>query len=347
MVRRSLLAAAFVLVATPLAAQDQAVWNPNRPDGHAPLGVVADRTLMPGQFEITYRFSQINNRGIWFDNDSLGLELSQEFYRIAPLSLDNLTHQVELGYGIGANLTVLARLDYSQRERQQLTNDGALYITESNGLGDLQVAGLYQFYNHEATRAHVQLGALLPTGKNAVGDATPFTSPGDEALPYDMRPGGGVFGILPGMTAQVQNDKASVGVQVNGTIYFGTNDLEYRPGNRMDGTLWAGYRLNEFFSVSARARYQTWSRVQGGDPNLAILNPDDSDPPFYDPGNDGFNLGGSQLDIPVGINLYMPAGTRFAGHRIAIEYIYPAHRSYDGPQLGMSKGLVVGYQVVF
>lgn len=347
MVRRSLLAAAFVLVATPLAAQEEVVWNPDRPDGHAPLGVVADRTLGQGQVQFSYRFFQINNKGIWFDNDSLDLDTSLDFYRVAPLSLDNLTHQIEVAYGATPELTVMARIDYSTRERQQFTGDGTLFVTEADGLGDLELTGLYEFYSQEAVRAHVQLGALVPTGQDNPTAPTPFTGTDEGALPYDMRPGAGVFGVLPGMTAQIQNEMASVGAQVRGTVYFGENDLEYRPGNRFEGTLWAGYRLNSFFSVSARARFQTWSRIQGGDPNLLIFNPSDDDPPFYDPGNDGFNLGGSQLEIPVGLNLYMPSGTRFEGHRLAIEYMYPAHRSYDGPQLGLDRSVVVGYQVVF
>ncbi len=350
MVRKSLLTATLLLVAAPLAAQqDDFMWNADRPDAHAPVGVLGDRTLPGGSFQASYRFQQINNRGVWFDNDSLGLALTQEFYRVAPLSLDNLVHQLEVAYGITDALTVMGRMDYSQRERQQFTTDGLFYVTEANGIGDAEVLGLYEFFRQADTRAHIQMGALIPTGDEAGAIETPFSSPGLESLPYDMRLGSGVFGVLPGAAAQIQNEVASVGIQARGVVYLGENDLQYRPGNRMEGTLWAGYRLNAYFSVSARARYQTWSGVEGFDPGLQVFNDltGEDDPPFYDPGNDGFNLGGSQLEIPIGLNLYMPAGSALQGHRVAIEYVYPAHRSYDGPQLGLQRGLIVGYQVVF
>lgn len=349
MVRRSLLTATLLLLAAaPMSAQEEYVWSGDRPDAQAPLGVVADRTLPGGAFQVGYRYQQMTNRGVWFDNDSLGLDLTREFYRIAPLSMDNLVHELRVAYGINDAMTVMARTEYSQRTREQFTSEGLFYVTEANGLGDTELLGLYEFFRENATRAHIQIGALIPTGDESGEVETPFSTPGTEGLPYDMRLGGGVFAFLPGATVQVQNEVASVGIQANGRVYLGENSLDYRPGNRMEGTLWAGYRLNEYFSVSARARYQTWSAVSGFDPNLQVFNDgDDDDPPFYDPGNDGFSMAGSQLDIPVGLNLYMPSGTRFEGHRVAIEYVYPAHRSYDGPQLGFSRGLIVGYQVIF
>ena len=69
--------------------------------------------------------------------------------------------------------------------------------------------------------------------------------------------------------------------------------------------------------------------------------------PLRDPGNDGFFLEGERVDIPVGLNLYLPEGTRLGGHRLSIEAILPAHHDYTGPQLGLDWGLVVGYQVSF
>lgn len=350
MVRRSLLTATLLMVsAAPMSAQEEYVWSGDRPDAQAPLGVMAAHTLPGGAFQVGYRYHQINNRGVWFDNDSLGLALTQAFYRIAPLTMDNLVHQVEVAYGVTDAVTVVARADYSQRTREQFTSEGLFYVTEANGLGDTEVLGLLEFFRENATRAHLQGGVLIPTGDESGEVETPFSTPEREGQPYDMRLGAGVFAFLPGATVQVQNEVASVGVQASGRIYFGENDRAYRPGNRMEGTVWAGYRLNEYFSVSARARYQTWSALSGFDPNLQVFNDgdDEEDPPFYDPGNDGFSMAGSQLDIPVGLNLYMPAGTRLEGHRLAIEYVYPAHRSYDGPQLGFSRGLIVGYHVTF
>lgn len=338
MVRKSLLAATLILVATPLAAQEQTVWNPNRPDGHAPLGIRADRTLGAGQFQVTYRFAEVKSKGVWFDNDSLDLETTLEFYQVAPLSMDNLLHGISLAYGITPDITVMASLDYSQRERQQLTDDGIFYVTDSDGLGDLELSGLYRFFNDGPYRAHVEAGVIVPTGDFDARAPTPFSSPDDEALPYDMRPGGGVWGFMPGATAQAQNEHGTVGGQIRAAMFFGTNDLGYTPGSRTEATGWGSYRLNDYFSISARGRYVSWSGIEGQDPDLD---------PARDPGNENFFAQGSRLDIPVGLNFYLPAGSRFAGHRVAIEYIYPAHHSFEGPQMGLDHALVVGWQLVF
>jgi hypothetical protein len=81
-----------------------------------------------------------------------------------------------------------------------------------------------------------------------------------------------------------------------------------------------------------------WNGIEGADPQLDSTR---------DPGNAAYFLSGERLDVPVGINLYMPESSRFAGHRLAIEFIFPAHQEYDAPQLGANWGVVAGWQVVF
>jgi hypothetical protein len=338
MVRKSLLVIAALVVAAPLSAQEDVVWSSQRPDGHAPLGVYNGRTLSQGEFQISYRFSKMDDRGIWVNNDSLPLSFVLDQYDVVPLTQNNLNHEVELGYGVTDDLTVLARIRYRQMQREQLTKDYILYVTEANELGDTELSGLYNVFRQGPYTAHVTAGLLVPTGQNDVSAETPGSAPFTEPLAYDMRPGEGVFAFLPGMTAQVQNEAGSVGAQVAGRVYFGTNDAGYTPGDRLAVTGWAAYHINESFSISARLDYQTWNRIEGMDPGLD---------PLSDPSNDGYFAEGSRLSIPLGINFLMPDDSRFAGHRLAIEYIHPIDQKFDGPQLGFSRGLVVGWQAVF
>ena len=338
MVRKSLFVAAFFAVALPLSAQEEWTWTADRPDGHAPLGVVTDRVLEIGKVEFAYRFSQLDFRGVWFGEDSLTTDETLEFYEVAPLSLTNQNHNFTVSVGATEHLTFMASMDYSMRSREQFTDGGVFYVTEADELGDLSLTGLYSIFDEGAYRAHIQLGALVPTGQDDVRRETPFSSPDEEALPYDMRPGGGTFALLPGISAQVQNEFGTVGAQVRGSIPFGTNNRDFTPGSTVHATGWAAYKINDFFSASARFSYQKWSGITGGDPDLD---------PARDPGNDAFFLEGSRLDIPVGVNVYLPEGTRFAGHRLSIEAIFPASHDYDGPQLGLVSGVMVGWQIVF
>lgn len=338
MVRKSLIAVALLSVAAPAAAQEDWSWTSSRPDGHAPVGVVGDRLLSLGSVEFGYRFSNLNSQGVWFGTDSLTLDETLEFYDVAPLALTNQTHSFTVSMGATESLTFIASMDYSSRSREQLSNSGVFYVTEADELGDLSLTGLYSIYDEGAYRAHVQLGALVPTGSDDVRRETPFSSPDVEGLPYDMRPGGGTFAVLPGISAQVQNEVGTVGAQVRGTLPVGTNDRDYSLGNQVYATGWAAYKLNEYFSISARFQYQKWSGINGQDPDLD---------PIQDPGNDAFFLEGERLDLPVGINLYMPEGSSLEGHRLSLEAIFPTHHEYQGPQLALDWGLMLGWQVVF
>ena len=340
MVRKSLLVVALLAIATPALAQEAGnVWSSKRPDAQAPVGVVGGRTLELGQVEFTYRYNRLTSTGIWFDNVMLSPDFVGEYYQVVPLSLVSEVHSLGVAVAASEDLTLMANLGYTLRERDQVTNDYEFwYFTNTEELTDLEISGLYRVYDQGPYRAHLHFGASIPTGTYDVKGKTVFSTPGEENLTYDMRAGAGTFGAMPGITMAAQNDVATVGAQLKGTIYFGTNDQDFAPGNRMEFNAWAAYKASDYFAVTARAAYQDWGAIEGADPAAK---------PRRDPGYDGLGLGGHRLDIPVGISLYMPEGTRFAGHRLSVEYIYPASHKYDGPQLAADWGLVAAWQVVF
>jgi len=338
MVRKNLLVALLAATATPLAAQQDVMWSSQRPDARAPLGVTGGQTLTAGAFEIGYRFNKMNSRGVWFENDSLTLDETLEFYSVAPLTLENLTHELTLSYGVADDFTLMAKASFSQRSREQYTSGGVFYVTDVDELGDLEVSGLYNVFDQGGYRAHVQLGAVVPIGNADVTAETPFSSPAEEALPYDMRPGSGTFALLPGFTVAAQNEFGTVGAQLNGVLHVGTNSEDYAPGDRLSATGWASYKATDYISVSGRVEYQAWRGIDGADVRLDTSR---------DPGNNAYFLKGERVDMPVGVNLYMPEGSRFEGHRISLEWVFPVHQEYDGPQLGADWGLYVGWQVVF
>ena len=338
MVRKSLLAVLLLAAATPLAGQQEPVWSSDRPDAQPPLGVTAAHMLESGRFQLGYRFSKMNYKGVWFENDSIPLDETLELYPVAPLTLENLTHEVSIAFAPVGGFTLQANMAFSQRRREQYTAGGTFYVTDIEEVGDLEVYGLFSIFNESVYRAHLQLGALVPTGTSDVTAETPFSTPSEEPVPYDMRPGAGTFAILPGISAQAQNEYGSVGAQAKGTVFFGTNDQDYAPGDRMDVTGWGSYRANDHFSVSARLHYLAWRGIDGAD---ARLDPD------RDPGNNSYFLKGERVDLPVGLNFYLPRGSGLVGHRVSFEWIFPLHQEYDAPQLGADWGFVVGWQAVF
>ena len=339
MVRRSLIAAALVAVSSPVAAQEEEyVWASGRPDSQAPIGVFGARTLDAGALELTYRFNQMNSRGVWFSTDSLPLATTLELYTVAPLTLSNITHSVTGSYGLSERLTLTGTAEFSLIEREQITNAGILYITGVEALGDLSASAIYEVYRQGPYRMNMSFGAVLPIGKARTYADTPFGAA--QALPYDQRPGGGAFAVTPGITGQVQNEVASLGAQFKAKIHVGEGSAAFTPGDRYQADGWAAYRINSALSLSAGVRWQIWGRIEGADPQLV---------PTQDPGNDNVTgmAGGQRADMPIGVNLLMPEGSVLAGHRLSVEAIYAMHHDYEGVRLGLDWGLNFGYTVPF
>lgn len=348
MVRRSLIVAALVAIASPVAAQEEEfVWTAGRPDSDAPIGVTGARTLDAGVLEFTYRYTQMNSRGTWFSKDSLPLATTLQLYTVAPLELSDIRHSVTASWGMSDRLTLTGTAEFSMLERKQITNGGVLYITGVQALGDISAAALYEVYRQGPYRMNLSAGAVLPVGAARTYACTPFSSPGgcasgspEEALPYDQRPGGGAFALTFGSTGLVQNEVASLGAQFKGRVYVGDGVADFTPGDRFQADGWGAYDINSVFSVSAGIRWQTWGSLEGADPQLTATQ---------DPGSDPVTgmAGGERVDLPVGLNMVMPAGSVIGGHRLAVEATYAVHHEYEGVRLGLDWGINVGWTMPF
>lgn len=358
MVRKSLIVVALLAVSTPLAAQqdeESYVWSSNRPDAQAPLGVMGERVLEQGHFELTYKFTQMNSRGVWYVSDSLPIATTLKLYSVAPATLSKQTHTVMAAFGLAPDLTILGTAEFSVYDREQYTAT-SYFVTTAQALGDITATAIYQVYASGPFRMTVSGGVVLPVGEARTWACTPFatgcveddsTTP-HSALPYDMRPGGGTFAVMPGISGEVQNEHGSLGAQFKGRINIGSKsvdpfgavaaDSSFTYGDVYEANGWAAYRFNDVISISAGIRWQTWGKIEGGDPLLSA---------GQDPGNDAVSLSGQRVDMPLGINFVVPGNSFFAGHRLFLESVYAMHHDYEGPQLGLDWGINLGWRVDF
>lgn len=339
MVRRSLFVAALLAVATPLAAQqeeEQYMWSAARPDAEAPIGVFGARTLSMGEMQVSYQFTQMNSMGVWTANDSLPLVTALQLYPVAPLTHSQQTHKATFSWGLTDRLTLIGTAEFSFLEREQITNTGVLFITRVEELGDITASALYEVHHEGPYRMNVSFGTVLPVGKSRTYAVTPFSGGAEEALPYDMRPGGGAFAIMPGIAGQVQNEVGSVGATFRARIHLGEGVTDFTPGDRYEANGWAAYRFNDALSLSGGLRWQMWGRLEGADPQLDVTR---------DPGQDPVIglAGGQRLDMPIGINFLMPEGSPVAGHRLYAEAVYALHHDYEGLRLGLDWGINLGW----
>ena len=92
------LAAALLLTAVPLGAQEH-VWTEDRPDGVAPAGISADRTLAAGAIEVSYRYGQRNARGMRFGTATIAeTDVLDLGFRFVPLERTVNAHMVSVGF---------------------------------------------------------------------------------------------------------------------------------------------------------------------------------------------------------------------------------------------------------
>ena len=331
----TVLAAALVLAAAPVGAQ-QYMWTEDRPDGVAPAGISADRTLSGGTLEIAYRFAHLNARGLQFGKANvLEAEVLALGFSFVPLERTIEAHMVSVGLGLTDQLTLLGSAAWLQKNRTT-ASDSVLFFNETSGVSDVEVDALWDLYREGPYRGHLQMGVIVPTG--SFDNRGTFAGGADQMLPYEMQLGSGSFAVVPGITGQAMNEAGSVGAQIRTVFSLTDNDRGWRPGTRVEGRLWAGYRFNDFISVSGGIRGVQTAAIQGFDPDLETLR---------DPGDLALSFATKRVDLPFGVNLRIPGTSPLAGDRLSFEGVWTVHEESDGPILADDWGFSVGYQCAF
>ena len=317
------------------------LWTSKRPDGHAPIGVMADHGQRKGELMLSYRYMQMSMEQNFDGNSRVRdrdiLSPTGENFRVTPQWMDMEMHMFGLMASPMDHLTLMLMLPYSHLEMGHLRRDGVEFTTEAEGWGDLKLTGIYELYHGERSALLLNLGLSAPTGSTSKEDVIPGL--GKTRLPYPMQIGSGTWDLLPGLTYLSQSDDWSWGAQLSGVIRLGENDEGYSLGNVGQVTGWSAYRWSDMVSTSLRVTGKAWGDIDGRDRSL-LVGP--AVVPTADPGL----RGGEQIDLSLGINLLVPSGA-LKGHRIAAEVGMPVYRSLDGPQLSADWFAQLGWQWSF
>jgi hypothetical protein len=198
-------------------------------------------------------------------------------------------------------------------------------------------------FDRAGVRVHVHGGVSIPVGPiDADDEILDPNNPGGSTttvqLPYQQQLGSGTFDFLPGATAVIQNDVASLGFQARAVVRMSENDRGWTLGDLYTGTLWAGYNASDWVSVSGGLRYAVWGNVEGFDEVLFTA----TNPAYDSPAYNGLQSG-ARLEIPLGINVLIREG-RFRGHRFGVELLVPVDQSLDYTQFRRDWNLVFGWQ---
>ncbi|MCB0720987.1 MAG: transporter [Ignavibacteriae bacterium] len=317
-------------------------WTSARPDGHAPIGVMGDHVHSKGEMMFSYMFMNMYMSGMLDGTDEVLEETvvtpsGPYYYTVTPKNMTTQMHMLGIMYAPSNYVTITAMVPYLIKSMDHTTRSGVNFTTESNGLGDITLSGIFKLYNKNRNAILGNLGVIFPSGKIDAMDVTPASSPNETILPYPMQLGSGTFGIMPAITYLGQTKGFSWGVQSGATIRFGENNRDYRLGNKYYGTIWAAAPIAQWISASFRVTGNRVDNITGADTTLNANMVPTANPNLQ---------AGTRVDAAFGFNLYSyTGGTR--NLRFGIEGSSPIYQNLDGPQLKASWSVTAGIQYSF
>lgn len=328
--KKTIISIAALLASTNLSAHN---YDLGRPDSHAPYGVMGDHLHKTGEFMFSYRFMrmEMDDNAVGSDTISDAEVFTSQGFPVAPTRMTMDMHMFGAMYAPSDKLTLMAMLPLLDISMDHLVVPmNVRFTTETSGIGDIKLGGLYSLYKQGAHSVHLNASISLPTGSTDERDDTPAMA--NAILPYPMQLGSGTYDFLPGITYTGQSSRWSWGAQLMGTIRTGRNDEGYTLGDKLEATSWIAHKWNDSFSTSFRLAVTSWGDVDGADGRL--------NPNMVPTANPSLR-GGDRIDALVGLNY------KLGGFRLAAEVGTPIHQDLDGPQLQTDWISTIGVQYAF
>ncbi|MEM8847301.1 MAG: transporter [Bacteroidota bacterium] len=338
---KHLISAIFMLATLSIYAQENSAdlqnWSAGRPDGHAPIPVMGDHMHGKGEWMFSYRYMYMNMEDLKQGSDDASFDNALENYMVTPTEMPMNMHMVGAMFAPSDKITIMAMFNYLSMEMDHINRMGGTFTTEASGFGDIQISGLYRFFNKKKQTMHGQVGISIPTGSITESDVTPASAPNETELPYPMQLGSGTFDANLAVTYLGQANKISWGGQLRAILRFGENDREFRYGNRQSLNGWFALKATDWLSFSTRLEALIVGEIDGEDPNLN---------PMMVITADTANSGGNFLNGGLGFNIYVPKGA-LKNLRFGFEFASPLYQDVNGIQLNTRETVTLGTQYSF
>jgi len=185
-----------ILLNAPFSFAHDEPWSAARPDGHAPISVMGDHMHTMGEWMVSYRFMTMEMEGLLDGSNDISASDANTTYgynkMMLPKSMTMDMHMFGAMHAISDKWTLMCMLHYLDNE---MTMQGSsMGKMESNGIGDLKIAGLYDLARWDSgRRIHLNIGLSLPTG--SIDEKS-----GNNTLGYGMQLGSGTWDFHPAVT---------------------------------------------------------------------------------------------------------------------------------------------------
>ena len=357
-------------------------YTDDKPNAHAPIGMMGDHTHEAGEVMFSYRLMHMFMEGTRIGNNRVSDQMARDYgkdvfssrfhhatpYMVLPLSMRMWMHMFGFMYGLNDTVTLTLMVPYLVNSMNHVTGMGARFTTRSEGFGDIRFGSLWRLWAIEAPsigshRFHFNLSLSVPTGSIEPTGQTPM---GHVRLPYPMHLGSGTFDFYPGITYGGEMGRASWGVQAIGTLRAGRNSNDFSKGDAYTINVHGAHELiKHTLSSSVRLSWNHWDAYDGADPEIKMFRfcepptipgarcMNNNSHPDFDVGHvhpivqTAFPemLGGQRLDILFGVNILFPEVMGLET-RLAMEGGLPIYQYLDG-QLETDSTVTFGWQVVY
>jgi hypothetical protein len=304
--------------------------------------VLGGHTHPAGQTMFGYEYMHMNMSGLYQGSREISpAEAFAQGFATVHTEMEMEMHMFEVMYAPTERLTLMAMLPYKQMTMTHLMNTGMSFNQSADGIGDLEIMGLYTLFGDIRKGGHrlvLNAGVGLPTGSINAEDLRM----GDPTMPlvlleYPMQLGSGTYDLMPGLTYLGDAGSWSWGAQTVETVRLGRNGHGYRFGDQYRISAWTAYGVKDWFAPSVRLDGRWWEDIQGADSRLRTNPTPEARPDLR---------GGRRLDLLFGINFYLPRGW-LKGNRLMLEGGFPVYQHLDGPQLGTAWMFSLGWSYAF
>jgi len=306
-------------------------WTAARPDSHAPISVMGDHMHSIGEWMLSYRYMSMDMEGLLDESNDVTKVTATSKYsfgmmgNMIPKTMTMDMHMFGAMYAISEKWTFMGMLNYLDNEMTMQNN----VSMESEGLGDLKLAGLYDLARWDSgRRIHLNMGVSAPTGsideKKSDGSV----------LGYGMQLGSGTWDFHPAITYLAQTENYSYGLQLGGILRANDNDRGYTLGDRLEATLWGARKVTDSLSASLKLDYSSQEEIDGEDADLNKMMS-----PSKRPDHQGRDI----TAFGLGLNYYFQEGG-LKGHRVAAEWETPIDQKVNGVQLELDSVWTIGWQ---
>ncbi|MEZ5388148.1 MAG: hypothetical protein R3F13_21790 [Prosthecobacter sp.] len=283
-------AAILAITTSGFAQSDIATISQDHHHHHLPIGLQSPMSIMgdhihqDGDWMLSYRYMFMDMDGMRQGTHRVSsADVFANRFAVTPERMTMDMHMVGIMYSASEKFTLMAMFQYKNLSMDHRINPavpgalgGTRFTTETEGVGDTVLTGVYKLYDQNCLQVLGGLGLSLPTASISEKDGILTVPPpaiSVRQLPAAMQLGSGTFDFLPMLTVTKNYDQFMLGAQARGTIRTGRNHHDYRFGNAFDLDTWCAWAPARWCSLTAGLGYHYDGQLRGRQSGVATASP--------------------------------------------------------------------------